>query len=73
MGDVIADLNSRRAEITDVGDRGELRVIVSSTPLSEMFGYATALRSLTQGRGTYTLEPRGYQPAPKKTYDQWVV
>jgi elongation factor G len=73
LGDIIGDLNSRRAEIKDVGDRGMHRVIVATAPLSEMFGYATALRSLTQGRGTYTLEPSEYQPAPKKIADQWIV
>jgi len=73
LGDIIADLNGRRAEIRQVDDRGNLRVVMASAPLSEMFGYATALRSLTQGRGTHTLEPSDYQPAPRKVYDQWVV
>ncbi len=73
MGDIIADLNSRRAEIREVQDRGAYRIIAAVAPLSEMFGYATALRSLTQGRGTYTLEPNDYQPAPRKIYEQWVV
>ena len=73
LGDVIADLNSRRAEISRVDDKGDLRTITAAAPLSEMFGYATSLRSLTQGRGSYSLEPSGYQPAPKKAYDQWVV
>ena len=73
LGDIIADLNSRRADITQVQDRGELRVVAATAPLSEMFGYATALRSLTQGRGTYTLEPSDYRPAPKKVYERWVV
>ena len=73
LGDVIADLNSRRAEISRVDEKGDLRTITATAPLSEMFGYATSLRSLTQGRGSYSLEPSGYQPAPKKAYDQWVV
>jgi elongation factor G len=73
MGDVIADLNSRRAEIRHVEDRDDLRVVIALAPLSEMFGYATALRSFTQGRGAYTLEPSEYRPAPKKVYDRWVV
>jgi len=73
MGDIIADLNSRRASINHIEDRADHRIINAKAPLSEMFGYATALRSLTQGRGSYTLEPSGYQPAPKKAYDQWVV
>ncbi len=73
LGDIIADLNSRRANITQVQDRAELRVVAATAPLSEMFGYATALRSLTQGRGTYTLEPSDYRPAPRKVYERWVV
>jgi elongation factor G len=73
LGEIIADLNTRRADIARVEDRGELRVIAATAPLSEMFGYATALRSLTQGRGAYTLEPSDYRPAPKKVYDRWVV
>ena len=73
LGDIIGDLNSRRADIGDVQDRGDLRVIIAATPLSEMFGYATTLRSLTQGRGTYTLEPSDYRRAPKKVSEQWVV
>ena len=73
LGDVIADLNSRRAAITQVADRGELRVVKATAPLSEMFGYATALRSMTQGRGAYTLEPSDYKAAPRKVYERWVV
>jgi elongation factor G len=73
LGDIIADLNSRRAEISRVEERDELRSVKATAPLSEMFGYATALRSVTQGRGTYTLEPSDYRPAPKKVYDRWVV
>jgi elongation factor G len=73
LGDVIADLNSRRADISQVQEREDLRSVKATVPLSEMFGYATALRSVTQGRGTYTLEPSDYRPAPKKIYDRWVV
>jgi elongation factor G len=73
LGDVIADLNSRRAEITQVQEREETRVVLASAPLSEMFGYATALRSQTQGRGAYSLEPSDYRPAPKKIYDRWAL
>ena len=56
LGDIIADLNGRRAEIGEVGDRGGLRVVLARVPLSEMFGYATGLRSLTQGRGTFSMQ-----------------
>ena len=73
LGDVIADLNSRRTEIGHVENRGDLRVVLATVPLSEMFGYATVLRSVTQGRGTYSMEPSDYRPAPKKVYERWVV
>jgi len=73
LGDIIADLNSRRANIAQVDERGECRAVIAEVPLSEMFGYATSVRSLTQGRGSYSLEPSGYQAAPKKAYEQWGV
>jgi elongation factor G len=64
LGDVIGDLNSRRAEIHAVEDRGELRVVHVVAPLAQMFGYSSALRSATQGRATYSMEPHTYAPAP---------
>ncbi len=65
MGDVIGDLNSRRARIESVNHRGNAKIIDGAVPLSEVFGYATALRSLTQGRATYTMEPSYYEEVPK--------
>ncbi len=56
VGDVIGDLNSRRAQIEGMEVRGSLQAVRAHAPLAEMFGYATALRSLTQGRGTFTME-----------------
>ncbi len=64
LGDVIGDLNSRRAEISDIESRGVVRVVLGKVPIGEMFGYATKLRSLTQGRATYSMEPTDYQPVP---------
>jgi elongation factor G len=64
LGDVIGDLNSRRAQIKSILQRSGARVIQGHTPLAEMFGYATAIRSLTQGRGTYTMEPSFYAEVP---------
>lgn len=65
MGDIIGDLNSRRAKIESIQDRANLKVIRCFAPLSQMFGYATAIRSLSQGRATYTMEPSYYQEVPK--------
>lgn len=66
MGDVISEIHSRRANILEMGNRGNLRIIKGDVPLAEMFGYATVLRSITQGRGTFTMEPLEYRPAPAK-------
>jgi elongation factor G len=55
VGDVLGDLNARRAQIEDVGFRGTQRFIVAKVPLRRMFGYSTDLRSATQGRATYTM------------------
>jgi elongation factor G len=64
MGDVIGNLNSRRAEIEGMMPRGDMQAITCSVPLAEMFGYATALRSCTQGRGTFTMEFSHYSELP---------
>ena len=65
MGDVIGDLNSRRGQIQGMEDRSGAKQINARVPLSEMFGYINDLRSKTQGRGQYTMEPDGYEPVPK--------
>ena len=65
FGDVIGDLNRRRGVIEETKDRVNLKIIDAKTPLSEMFGYATSLRSLTQGRGTFTMEFDNYDKVPE--------
>ncbi|MBM4146868.1 MAG: elongation factor G, partial [Nitrospira sp.] len=65
MGDVIGDLNSRRGRIQNIERRGNAQVIKSQAPLAEMFGYATDLRSKTQGRATYTMQFSHYDEVPK--------
>lgn len=65
MGDVIGDINSKRGKILEMGERGKSKVVRGMVPLSEMFGYATELRSMTQGRGDYTMEFEEYQEVPK--------
>ncbi len=64
MGDVIGDLNSRRGKIMQMEPQGSVQVIQAQVPLAEMFGYATQVRSLTQGRATYTMEFSHYEPVP---------
>ncbi len=70
LGDVIGDLNSRRVKIDAIEDRSNLKVIRALAPLAEMFGYATTIRSLTQGRATHTMEPSFYQEVPKNISDK---
>jgi len=70
MGTVISDLNSRRAKIVSLTQRGNVRVIRAYVPLGEMFYYATALRSLTQGRASYTMEPSFYAEVPSHIADK---
>jgi elongation factor G len=65
VGEVMGDLNSRRAQIEGLEARGSLQAVRAHAPLAEMFGYATALRSLTQGRGTFTMEFDYYAEVPK--------
>ena len=65
MGDVIGDLNSRRGEIQGFEDRSGVKQINARVPLGDMFGYATDLRSKTQGRATYSMEPSHYVELPK--------
>ncbi len=65
MGDVIGDLNSRRGKIQSMEKRGKTQVIKATVPLAEMFGYATDLRSKTQGRATYTMQFSHYEEVPK--------
>ncbi len=64
MGEIIGDLQSRRGKVESITQRGSSRVIRSYVPLSEMFGYATAIRSLSQGRAAYAMEPARYEQVP---------
>jgi elongation factor G len=65
MGDVIGDISSRRGRIEGVEPRGSSQVIRGQVPLGDMFGYATDLRSRTQGRATYTMQFHSYQEVPE--------
>jgi elongation factor G len=69
MGDVIGDLNRRRGQVNNMGDRGGNKTVEAFVPLSEMFGYSTDLRSNTQGRATYAMEFDHYEEVPKNVAD----
>jgi elongation factor G len=71
FGDVLSDISSRRGQVNDVDHRGHLRVITAHIPLAETFGYATVLRSITQGRASYTMEFDHYQEVPASIAEQF--
>ncbi len=73
MGDVMGDLASRRGQIQSQEDRGGTQIISARVPLSEMFGYATDLRSRTQGRATYSMHFDRYEPAPQNVSEEVVA
>jgi len=70
MGDVIGDLNSRRGQIEEMGDRGQAKAISAKVPLANMFGYATQLRSMTQGRASYSMEFAYYSEVPRNVAEE---
>ena len=70
MGDVIGDLNSRRGKILELESRAGAQVIAARVPLASMFGYATRLRSITQGRATYTMQFALYEPVPLQILEE---
>ena len=72
MGEVIGDINSKRALIKEMTDRTGMKIVHADVPLSEMFGYATALRSMTQGRASYSMEFSHYAEVPKNVETQIV-
>jgi len=69
MGDVIGDVNARRGRMEGMEAKNGSQEIRAFIPLSEMFGYATDLRSKTQGRGTYAMEPSHYEEVPKSVLE----
>jgi elongation factor G len=73
MGDVIGDLSGRRGKIGQMSERGNSKIIAAKVPLSEMFGYATDLRSKTQGRATYTMQFSGYEQVPDSLAEEIVA
>jgi elongation factor G len=72
-GDVMGDLSRRRGKIQQMDERGGAKVIRAHVPLSEMFGYATQLRSMSQGRASYTMQFHAYEPAPKNVAEEVIA
>ena len=70
MGDVIGDLNAKRGRVDSMTDRGQAKVVDAYVPLAEMFGYATSLRSMTQGRAAYSMEFDHYAEVPKSVAEE---
>ncbi len=70
LGGIIHDLNGRRAEIAEIGQRGQFRLVRGRVALASMFGYATAVRGLSTGRASYTMEPCAYAPVPRTRYPE---
>ena len=70
MGDVIGDLTSKRGQIKEMRDRGQIKIIDAQAPLAEMFGYATKLRSMTQGRASYSMEFSHYKEVPRNVTEE---
>ena len=69
LGDVMGDLNSRRGRVREIKATNDLQVVQADVPLAEVFGYATALRSLTKGRASYSMEPQAFEPVPVSMQD----
>ena len=69
MGDVIGDLNSRRGQVSDMEQRGNARAINAMVPLANMFGYVNTLRSITQGRGQFSMVFDHYEQVPQQIAD----
>ena len=70
VGEILGDLNARRGNVLDMDMRGDLQVIHARVPMAQMFGYATAIRSLTKGRASYSMEPDMFELAPKNVREE---
>ena len=73
MGDIVGDLNRRRGQLSDMGDRSGSKVIKATVPLSEMFGYVTTLRTLSSGRATSTMEFSHYAETPSNISEEVIA
>ncbi|MBI1755056.1 elongation factor G [Candidatus Azambacteria bacterium] len=73
MGDVTGDLNSKRGKIESIEDRGNMKVVVAKVPLAKMFGYSTQIRSMTEGRASFSMEFSTYEEVPKNVADEIIA
>jgi len=73
MGDVIGDLSAKRSQIMGTEERGKATIIIGMVPLAEISGYATALRSMSQGRASYYMEPSHYEEVPQNIQAQMLA
>ena len=73
MGDIVGDLNRRRGKVLGMGDRGNAKVVDAEVPLSEMFGYSTNVRSMSQGRAVYTMQFKHYEEVPNNIAQEIVA
>jgi elongation factor G len=65
VGDIMGDINGRRGTVRDMSMRGDMQTLDASVPLAELFGYATAIRSLSRGRASYTMQPGEFAEVPR--------
>jgi elongation factor G len=70
VGEIMGDLNARRGHVRDMTMRGEVQIVRARVPLAELFGYSTAIRSLSRGRASYTMEPDAFAVVPRQVRDQ---
>ena len=69
VGEVLGDLNARRGTVLDMEQRGDMQIVHARVPMAQMFGYSTAIRSLTKGRASYSMEPDEFALVPKNVHD----
>jgi elongation factor G len=70
VGEVLGDFNSRRGTVLDMAQRGDMQVVHARVPLAKLFGYSTAIRSLTKGRASYSMEPDMFELAPSSVREE---
>ena len=70
VGDIMGDINGRRGSVRDMTTRGDMQIVRAQVPLAELFGYSTAIRSLSRGRASYTMEPGEFAVVPRTVREQ---